>query len=316
MKFISDFSFTSAPHRPRGDWHPVQLFDAGARGAVFDPSDLAAMFQDSAGLALVTALGQPISKCLDQSGGGNHASQAVAAARPQLARYPASGIRNVATGAGAMDSVTYWPASITSGGVTATKQSSGVDTDGLEYATWSIAGTASADAYLGIYAYAHSRAPASVGQTWTCSAFVQLVSGSAPPAGSGLVIGVTGEKAPSTSNESATYTTGLTDAETLFIVSKTLSAIGTNQVRANPFLKILSGATVNCVLKVKALQLNTGAERGAYQHNLSPYDITEAGQRDVWAICRDGVDDALPATLPDLGSDATIWYATASGGAT
>jgi hypothetical protein len=61
---------------------PLELFTNNEQGAWYDPSDLTALFQDSAGTTPVTADGDPVGLMLDKSGNGNHASQSVAAARP------------------------------------------------------------------------------------------------------------------------------------------------------------------------------------------------------------------------------------------
>ena len=60
------------------------LFSAGEPGVWYDPSDLSTLFQDAAGSAPVTAVGQPVGKILDKSGRGNHATQATTASRPTL----------------------------------------------------------------------------------------------------------------------------------------------------------------------------------------------------------------------------------------
>ena len=60
------------------------LFAQGEVGAWYDPSDIATLFQDSAGTTPVTATGQPVGKILDKSGRANHATQATAASRPVL----------------------------------------------------------------------------------------------------------------------------------------------------------------------------------------------------------------------------------------
>jgi len=65
-----------------GGFSPAALFAGGIQGAWFDPSDLSTLFQDSAGTTPVTASGQPVGLMLDNSGNGNHAVQAIAAARP------------------------------------------------------------------------------------------------------------------------------------------------------------------------------------------------------------------------------------------
>lgn len=84
------------------DWSGVSLsaqvaamFASGEQGVWYDPSNLSSMFQDSAGTIPVTALGQPVGRILDQSGRGNHATQAMAAARPLL-QQDAYGKRNLA----------------------------------------------------------------------------------------------------------------------------------------------------------------------------------------------------------------------------
>lgn len=70
------------------DFSPSDLFLGGIQGAWYDPSDLSTLFQDSAGTIAVTAVEQPVGKILDKSGNGNHATQAISAARPTLrARY-------------------------------------------------------------------------------------------------------------------------------------------------------------------------------------------------------------------------------------
>lgn len=59
------------------------LFSNGEQGGMWDATDMATLFQDSAGATPVTALTQPIGRMLDISGNGNHLLQATAGARPQ-----------------------------------------------------------------------------------------------------------------------------------------------------------------------------------------------------------------------------------------
>lgn len=64
--------------RRRSRWYgaafsPLSLFFGGANGAWYDPSDFSTMFQDAAGTAPVTAVGQPVGLMLDKSGRSNHA---------------------------------------------------------------------------------------------------------------------------------------------------------------------------------------------------------------------------------------------------
>ena len=65
-----------------GGFSPASLFAGGIAGAWYGPSDLSTLFQDSAGTTPVTTAGQPVGLMLDKSGRANHATQAIAAARP------------------------------------------------------------------------------------------------------------------------------------------------------------------------------------------------------------------------------------------
>lgn len=51
-------------------------------GAIYDPSNLASLFQDSAGTLPVTGVAQPVGLVLDTSGNGNHLTQTTPTARP------------------------------------------------------------------------------------------------------------------------------------------------------------------------------------------------------------------------------------------
>lgn len=62
---------------------PASLFAGGAQGMWYDPSDASTLFEDSAGTVPASVNG-PVGRMLDRSGRGNHAVQALAAARPML----------------------------------------------------------------------------------------------------------------------------------------------------------------------------------------------------------------------------------------
>jgi len=72
-----------------GGFSPASLFEGGIAGAWYGPSYLSTLFQDSAGTTPVTTAGQPVGRMLDNSGNGNHATQATAAARPTYQTAPA-----------------------------------------------------------------------------------------------------------------------------------------------------------------------------------------------------------------------------------
>lgn len=78
-------SLTRKPTDPGvGGWTPATWFLASEQGIWLDPSDMATMFQDSAGTTPVTAVEQPVGLILDKSGRGNHATQATTAQKPVL----------------------------------------------------------------------------------------------------------------------------------------------------------------------------------------------------------------------------------------
>lgn len=71
-------------------WTPASLFAKyGGIGGYWDFTDMATLFQDSAGTTPVTAASQPVGRVLDLSGQGNHVIQSTAGARPQ---YNGAGI--------------------------------------------------------------------------------------------------------------------------------------------------------------------------------------------------------------------------------
>lgn len=86
------YNYTGAVRSPLVPWNSrlgttspsvaQVLFAAGEQGAWYDPSDMSTMFQDVAGTAPVTQVGQAVALIRDKSGRGNHASQSVAASRP------------------------------------------------------------------------------------------------------------------------------------------------------------------------------------------------------------------------------------------
>jgi hypothetical protein len=77
--------------RRRRRFSPASLFANGEQGAWYDPGDSASLFEDAAG-TVPASLNGPVGRIADKSGRGNHAVQAVAAARPLL-REDASGKR-------------------------------------------------------------------------------------------------------------------------------------------------------------------------------------------------------------------------------
>lgn len=78
---VNSFSFETFGFGESG-FDPITLFTSGKQGVWYDPSDKSTLFQDVAGTVPVTANGDPVGLMLDKSGNGNHATQALSAARP------------------------------------------------------------------------------------------------------------------------------------------------------------------------------------------------------------------------------------------
>ena len=79
-------------------FEPASLFTGTDTGWAYDLADMSTLFQDAAGTTPVTAVGQPVGRCLDKSGRGNHRTQSIALNRPTYGRHPVTGIRNLLTG--------------------------------------------------------------------------------------------------------------------------------------------------------------------------------------------------------------------------
>jgi len=280
---------------------PASLFTASEPGVIYDASDINTLFQDTAGTQPVTAVGQAVARINDKSGRGNHATQSILASRPTYALHPSSGIRNLANGSADVGNAAYWPASITSNGVTATKLGAGIDTDGLPYVDYSIVGTATSTSFCDLYAIGSSRIAASTGQTFTTSTIAQITSGTVPPAGCGAVVAVYEETAPTTVVATTASSQFASTTQGIVTVTYTLVNASTNQARGGMYIRTASGATVNYTIRIKALQFELGSARTNYQFNYANFNIVEAPFAQVGNLLFDGIDDFLvtPTITPN-----------------
>lgn len=76
---------------------PSELFIGGEPGQ-FMLVDPAYLYQDTAGTMPVTAVGQSVALCEDQSGRGNHDTQPTVGSRPIYGKHPANGYKNMLYG--------------------------------------------------------------------------------------------------------------------------------------------------------------------------------------------------------------------------
>ena len=56
-------------------------------------------------------------------------------------------------------------------------------------------------------------------------------------------------------------------------------------------------------------QLVVGTSLGPYQRVVSAHEVTESGVPSLPYLASDLIDDELPAAVPSLGSNATVWFA-------
>lgn len=285
---------------------PLSLFTASEPGFWYDPSDLTTMFQDTAETTPVTTPGQTVARINDKSGRGNNATQATAASRPTYGTHPLVGIRNVAQGSADVGNATYWPTTVLNNGITATKIASGFDTDGLPYIDVRYQGLSTSTFHATIYATNQSRSPAVVGQTFTASVSLQRIGGSLANLGP-LTMILTEEIAPTTFvNQSASPGTVET-TPVMDTVSRTL--VSGNQVRVGFVLNFASGAAIDATFRVKALQLELGSSRSAYQFNYNRFNVTQPPLAQVNYLSFDGVDDFLVTPTITPGTDKVQVFA-------
>lgn len=238
---------------------------------------------------------------------GNHATQATAGSRA-LTQVRPMGVerRNMAIGSGAVDNATYWAATNTANGITATKVASGVDTDGLPYADYTVSGTATASTTNVVYARTSSRSASSNTQTWNASFRAQLISGSQPPANCGPRPEIYGETAPTTQNESGVGTAVVSSTDTLNTLSYTMANVATNQAAGVVAIRTGIGDTVNYTVRVKAFQFELGSTRTTYQRVVTANEWYEEGYTSYRGIAFDGVDDFLQTAAIDFAGAESL----------
>lgn len=169
--------------------------------------------------------------------------------------------RNFALGSAQPENDAFWPTR-TNFGITSTRVASGIDTDGLPYADIRYQGTATGTFSDGGYDSGLSRVAASSGQTLTASAIFRRVGGSMTGVSNVTILAVE-ETAPSTYIGQATGNAVTSTSDTLATATLTIST--GNQVRLATVLSFTNGATIDVTFRMKALQLEFGSTRTAWQ---------------------------------------------------
>lgn len=253
------------------------------------------LFQDAAGTIPAILAGQPVG-LVKRMAGDVDASQAVVAAKPTLARWPMSGRRNFMNGSDAFSLTAYWFNSISGVGITGTLQEVGVE-DGYPYADYLLTGTATATGAINLYSSARGLIPKNL-RPVTMSIVGRILSGEVP-AGCGFRATVTAGDAfgaSLTGTQNSPISASTSDVVQSTTVTSDLNSDAVTY-RAGVTFVVLSGLTVNILVRVKRAQFEVGSTITAHQFNYGPNDITEPNVKDLWHLYNDG-GDSLTITLP------------------
>ena len=264
------------------------------------------VFTDEAGTAAAD-FGDTVAALRDPAG-DIVATQATSAARPTYGRHPASGIRNrlpnSGTGAvaGALDGAGALPSGFFLTNIaTSAATISNVTNEGFDIR---LNGTPTGSVVLGTVPIASAPSTA-VGQTWTASAYIQMVGGDTTNITSAVLQFNGG-------NSSNAIVENFPSASFLSTISDNLrreaSFTWTNAdvVRSRTSLLIswTSGA-IDITLRIRTIQHEQAASASAPQVvRSSGFDVTEDGQRSVYYLAPDGMDDwmALAAAFTPVGA--------------
>ncbi|MCG7520837.1 hypothetical protein [Ruegeria sp. Ofav3-42] len=258
----------------------LQSLFSGADGFVLAPWDHQTMFQDVVGTIAANAPGHPVGR------GGNHVGNEYHAVRsvnddyrPTIARHPGSGLRQNLNGTADFSGFTF-------GG-------SGSGSNTLE-----VNSTTAPDGTLTAARATFSAA----NQVFTHA--LNLPSGDYT--GSLWIKGVAGKTIRCRLSGGGEFTHSFNGSW------EQISASISGVVPTSFNISTWAGSTAR-VVEIWHPQHEAGTAITPYQKRVDRYDVTETGQRDIWYLSDDQIDDELTVTLPDLGSDATEFWADEGG---
>lgn len=228
---------------------------------------------------------------------GNHATQATAGSRPLYALLPANGVRNLANGSADVGNNAVWLTGTTQNGITMTKVASGFDVDGLPYVDVRYQGTSTGTNHDQILPFSFAVQSGVAGQSATCSVIARVISGSVSNV-LGFRARMSEETAPSTFIGIALGTPVTASTDTVTTATRTLST--GNQFRATLSLDFNTASAIDVTYRVKAIQVELGSTRTAYQFNYSNVNIAQPPFAQVGALLFDGVDDFLQTPSVDF----------------
>jgi len=268
--------------RPRRvDFLPVFLFGRGEGGILIDPSS--PLFQNTGGTTPVTAPEQGVVFATDFSGNGLNATQETADERPRNGIVPKGGRRNLL-----LHSEDYTNAVwVKNGNIS-------VSGNELTY-------TASTSDWL---RQRIAISGATSGRDFTFSVDLRGSSG-----GEDIDLEIVEFGGASGAAATASSAKTLTDETVRYSVSGT---VGAND-RTLLELRIRNGnGALAPTITAERPQVDEASAATDYQKVVSQYEVTEEGIPTRRYIQGDG-GDSLNSTLPDLGTDATVAYASDQG---
>lgn len=278
-------------------WTPRLSFASGSVGGWYDPA--------AAGLSP----GGAVSLSVDQSGNGFDAIQATGASQPVYAIVPATGRRNLLLNSAFEGGVSGSP------GTAPTSWNYFVSgTPNVTFAD----DTEASGKTMRIQFSALSRFQANqtfavaANTAYTISIIVDVITVSAVtnhvawsgaiPVGAIQTYAIDGITVPG----------GTLIPAGRHEVSATLSVAGTSGTVGARIGAGIQGNLPAADITIRQPQLDIGTKRTAYQRVTTQFDVTEAGVRSLPHFFNAG-GKSLNATFPDLGSDATIAYASDQG---
>ena len=280
-------------------FNPTRLFLDASQGFWLDASDRSVLFQDSAGTTPVTALGDPIGLWLDKSGRGNHFVQTTSGARPVWGSWPLSAaiagrVRNLVTSSEDVTAAVWGRTRVTTPSADTIVETTVLGSHSL----FQLRDIVSGQQYtqqVTLKKGALASAPDVMQLTFGTNAFgasqfanVNVVTGA--------VISVTGATCTSVSDQDVsggwkftyTATASATTNDAFFLV-----AFCNNNSAATRLPSYAGSTTADC--KVYRTQSEQSATATAYQRVgvSSRYDVSEAGQPQVYFVSPNGVNDFM-----------------------
>lgn len=281
---------------------PASLLQAqaAALGGVAYIADPRFVFSDAAG-TLPATFGGPVGGLRASVGGAVVATQETALARPAFARAPANGVNNILAanttditagsgwagfriGVATAGTIAGEPATRVTATETNVSGASLLVLQELSAGTYRLSFVVRGAGFIAIRPTNNASFPDAV-QAWYNLSTGAVGSVSTSGGGSNITTPVAAITAVGD---------GYRVSLTFTVTTSTLISLRLYVTDANGSLAVTSGAFVD----VEAAQLVSGSTERPYQRRVSALDVTEAGQRSVFSLAPDGLDDFLSLVTP------------------